>query len=850
MPGIALWILLAPLPLIAGPQARKVSPPTSPSSEPVVAAESDSPVARLDGRYELWLQQVRFLITEQEREYFRSLTEDFRREAFIERFWAERDPEPRTGYNELKRRWEGWVAQSFRQFGNVDDDRAKVLLLNGPPGRFALPNGRVVGRCFRPRQEVEVWFYGGSELTHERFILIFYKPQFPGDAPYKVWRPTHEIRPRNRGKLPTTRAADLCSADLWAAALSFIASDSIHYFSLLDRILTPPLPRSLEWVATFAAMSTDLPPGATVFPAEIDYAFPGRNQNRTAVQGIVSIEPSQTGFMTAPGGVLRSFLLTGEVIRDDRLFESFRYRFDVPERPAETQIPLVFRRYMRPGEVEVRVKLEDLHGRAFAYLASRFEVPEPEGLTSVRTPPAELAYFGLLGEANAAAERGQQMIRLVPPEEGQIQLGMVRFTTVSAGEFDKVQFLLNDQPILTKTRPPFSVELNLGGSAAAWRLRAVALDSDGEAVASDEIMVNQGGQRFRVRLTEPRPERTYRESLSAVVQVAVPDGETLERVEIFLNEQRMATLFQEPFVQPLLLENDQLAYVRAVGYLEDGNTSEDVVFINTPDYFERVEVQYVELYAGVFGRDGRPLLDLERSEFTVFEDGEEQQIRRFEYMRDLPIHAGLLIDSSASMQDSLDEVSRAALAFVEQTLRPEDRLALISFNQRPNVETRFTSEPSEVRNALAGLRAIGGTALYDSLIYALNYFDGIKGQKALLLLSDGKDESSQFDFQAALDTAYKAGVMIYVVGLKEAARDRDAREILERVAEQTGGRSFFIEDPAELDAIYASIQEELRSQYLIAYQSTSTKDLNEFRTIRVDPERRGADVRTLAGYYP
>lgn len=804
----------------------------------------------LDPRYELWLQQVRYLITEEERQYFLSLQEDFRREAFIERFWAERDPESRTGYNELKRRWESWVQESYSQFGNVDDDRAKVLLLNGPPGRFVLPNGRVVSRCFRPRQEIELWFYGGSEITEERFVLVFYRPAFPTDAAYKVWRPTYDLRARNRSRLPTTRAADLCSNDLWAGALGFIQNDLFHYMKLLDKVLTAPPPRSTEWVATFAAMSTSLPPGARTFPAEVDFAFPGRNQNRTAVQGLVSVDPAVTGSLESPGGRLRSFLLTGEVVREDRLFENFRIRFDVPDRGDQAVIPLVFQRYLRPGHAELRLKIEDLHGERFAYLERLLDVPATAGLRSVRQQPTELAYFGLLGEANAAAERGQQMIRLVPPEEGQIQLGMVRFTTVGAGEFDKVTFLLNDEPILTKTRPPYSVELNLGRSAAAWRLRAVALDEAGEEVASDEITVNQGGQRFRVRLSEPRSQRRYRDSVSAVVQVAVPDGEALEKVEVYLNEQRMATLYQEPFVQPLLLDGDGLAYVRAVGYLEDGNTSEDVVFINTPDYFEQVEVQYVELYAGVFGRDGRPLLDLERDEFAVFEDGEPQEIRRFEYVRDLPIHAGLLIDSSASMLDSLEQVSQAALTFVEQTIQPKDRVTLISFNQRPKVETRFTSDPAQVSNALAGLRAIGGTSLYDSLIYALNYFDGIKGQKALLLLSDGRDESSQFDFEAALNTAYKAGVLIYVVGLKEAARDREARQVLERIAEQTGGRSFFIEDPAELGAIYASIQEELRSQYLIAYQSTSDKDPNEFRTVRVETERRGADVRTLAGYYP
>ena len=88
-------------------------------------------------------------------------------------------------------------------------------------------------------------------------------------------------------------------------------------------------------------------------------------------------------------------------------------------------------------------------------------------------------------------------IRLVPPEEGSIQLGMVRFTTVGAGDFDKVTFLLNDRPILTKTRPPFSVELDLGEIPEAHRLRVDGFDAEGRRVATDEILVNPGGQRFR-----------------------------------------------------------------------------------------------------------------------------------------------------------------------------------------------------------------------------------------------------------------------------------------------------------------------------------------------------------------
>ena len=813
------------------------------------AVEASEPGSDLPHRYREWLDQVQHLIFPEESRYFLSLSENFRREAFMEKFWLVRDPEPRTVYNELERRWSTWISRTLSTYGSFEDPRAQVLLLNGPPGRFELPNGRVVSKCLRAKEHVEVWFYGGSERTPQRFVVVFFQPRLPIDEPYRVLRPADRLEPRRRKKYASTRILDLCDSDLYSSALGFIRSDPMSYNRLLDTILSRPRPDSEEWVATFAAMTTDLPPDADVFPVDLEFAFPGRNQHRTAVQGAVTFPAAEAGALESQQGALYGFLLTGEVIRENRLFESFRYRFDVPGDEDLFTIPLVFQRYLRPGGAEIRLKIEDLHGGRFAHSRRLLDIPAAERLASVRQE-TDLPFLHLLGEANAAAERGQHTIRLVPPALDEIQLGMVRFTAIGSSEFDRVTFFLNDRPILTKTRPPFSVELSLGRSAAAHRLRVVALDEAKVELASDEILVNQGGQRFRVRLAEPRPEHRYERSVSAVVLVDLPDGEALDRVEIFLDEQRVATLYQPPFVQPLLLAGEKLAYVRAVGYLRDGNTSEDLVFINTPEYFEQVDVQYVELYAGVFSKGGRSILDLAREEFSVIEDGAEQEIRRFEYVRDLPIHAALLIDSSASMRGSLERASEAALEFVERTIEEKDRVALLSFAQRPKIEARFTNQVLEISTALAGLRPIGSTALYDSLIFALNYFDGIKGQKALLLLSDGKDESSRFDFESLLQTAFRAGVTIYAIGLDEAARDKEASKILTQVAEETGGRAFFIEDLAELGPIYESIQDELRSQYLIAYQSSSTKDAAEFRAIRVEVERKGVEVRTLSGYYP
>jgi len=458
--------------------------------------------------------------------------------------------------------------------------------------------------------------------------------------------------------------------------------------------------------------------------------------------------------------------------------------------------------------------------------------------------------FRRLDEARLAAERGQTTIRILPPPEREIMVGALRVNTVSAGEFDKVAFFLDGKTLLTKRRPPFSVELNLGEIAASHRLRVEAYDGEGTEIASDEMVINQGGQRFRLRLIEPREDRHYEKSLSAVVQVEVPDGQELDRVELFLDEQRVATLYQSPFLQPVFLEREGLAYLRAVGYLVDGSSTEDVVFVNAPEYFENLDVQFVELYATVSGSGGRAILDLGREDFQVWEDDEPQEIRRFEYVRDLPIHAALLLDTSASMEESLPQVTEAARSFLEETVEPRDRVTLMSFDARPRVEVKFTNEFSALSGALSKLRSRGGTAIYDSLVFALHYFDGVKGPKALLLLSDGKDDASHFDLEGALAVAHRTGVTVYVVGLRELARDKAARKLLRRIARETGGQSFFVEDVSELPAVYQAIQEDLRSQYFIAYQSTSDKDPDELRLIRLEVERRGAEVRTVSGYYP
>ena len=331
----------------------------------------------------------------------------------------------------------------------------------------------------------------------------------------------------------------------------------------------------------------------------------------------------------------------------------------------------------------------------------------------------------------------------------------------------------------------------------------------------------------------------------------MPEGKVVKRVEFYLNETLIASLYQPPFVQPILLPNaGEVAYVRAVAYQPDGNSTEDLVFVNAPDFLEEVDVQFVELYIAVLNRDKRPVEGLRLEDFQILEDGVEQDPLRFDLVTDLPIHAGILVDTSASMTDSLAIAQSAALGFFETAITSKDRATLITFNDHPNLAAKFTNDLKTLAGGLAGLKAERGTALYDSLIFSLYYFNGIKGQRALILLSDGRDEVSRFTFEDTLEYARRAGVSIYSIGLNLGKKLSDARRKLVKLSRETGGASFFIDSASDLPAIYASIQRELRSRYYVAYQSTNATNDNDFRSIEVQLARSGLEAKTLRGYYP
>ena len=829
---------------------------------PARAAETteSEATAHLARRHQTFLEEVSALITEVEEEVFLELGADYQRDHFVRRFWRSRDPFPGTGRNELREAWDERAVLARERFDDLSTERAQALLALGAPSRT------IHSTCSDLLRPLEIWSYPEGTAGLSRPVsLVFVGRQPMGRGPHRLWRSSEGLRALTSlgvltgtlddGRIATAIDERCPRGGLIVAGLV----DALAVERIADLLPSPP---SDEWALALRDRSTDFDPDDEPLEARFDISFPGRYQSRTVVQGVARVpraaaEPAIRGAYRAYG-----FIVDGEVIAKGELFERFRYRFDLPEAglsPDGEDLPLVVQRNLRPGRYTLILKVEDLVSERVFRESREIDVPRVANAQVLAAVAAEVSEIGeliddrwlgaRLREANAALDDGDHALELVAPPRTLV-VGKLRVAARVRGDrIARVAFALDGRPILAKSKPPYSVELDLGETPRPHIVRAEALAADGSLLASDEVPVNLGPHRFGVRLIEPQSGRRYRRSVRVRAAVEVPEGERLDRVEVFLGDERIATLYQPPFEQPVLLTNSaDLAWVRAAAFLETGAMAEDTVFINAPDLQEEIDVDLVELFTTVVDKKNVFAEGLEIGDFEVREDGKVQQVRRFEQVGDLPIHASLVLDTSLSMVEELRDVEKAAYRFLDEVMNDRDRAAVITFADAPTLQVRFTNDRSVLAGGLANLKAEGETALFDSLIFGLHYMSGLTGKRAIIVLTDGEDSKSRYGFDDVETFARHAGVSIYIVALALPANANETRMQLRRLANESGGGFFSIDRVAQLDKVYESIQQEVRSQYLLAYQSTSTE--NRFRRVQVKVSRKGLEAKTVAGYFP
>ena len=358
---------------------------------------------------------------------------------------------------------------------------------------------------------------------------------------------------------------------------------------------------------------------------------------------------------------------------------------------------------------------------------------------------------------------------------------------------------------------------------------------------------NRGG-RFAVSLRQPFDGRLDA-TRSFVAEAVVEGGSPVQQVELYLDDTLVATHYQSPATQRIFLADNAVRFVRALAHRGAGSPVEDVKLVDVRGLRSSIDVQWVEAFTTVLRR-GRPISDLPRSAFRLLEDGVEQEILRFEPPARQPLHLLLLLDVSESMDNHLGDMRQGAVRFLRSAVRSEDRAAVVTFRGRPRLVADWTSDLDRLEASLRGLEAKGSTSFYDALGSSLARFEGVSGRRAIFIFSDGRDEGSRLDFTDALELARRSRVPIYTLALVGRADARGAPGRLARLAEETGGRAFLVRGAGGLASIWSEVHRELRSQYLLAYQSSNSRYEERFRTIEVRLEEPGLEAHTLQGYYP
>jgi len=280
------------------------------------------------------------------------------------------------------------------------------------------------------------------------------------------------------------------------------------------------------------------------------------------------------------------------------------------------------------------------------------------------------------------------------------------------------------------------------------------------------------------------------------------------------------------------------------------------------DYTLSVDVEEVQLPISVLDKEGRPVNGLTKSDFAIFEDNVQQQIKVFKH-EDIPLSLGLVIDNSGSMRNKRERVNSAALAFARES-NPEDEVFIVNFDDAAYLEQDFTGSIGDLIDALDNLDTRGETALYDAVYLSVDHVKaGKKDKKALLLISDGEDNVSKYGLNKVLDALRESKVTLYAIGLLENNDQRGglfkkppskkAKEVLQKFAEITGGQAYFPKSLDEVEELVKDIAHEIRNHYTISYTPANRKLDGTWREIRVkvNPPKNisKVTVHTKQGYY-
>ncbi len=570
----------------AGPETPEtVASRPAPARKKLSKREIRERTEALPQKYRDFMTLVELIITDDEREVFLQIAESYQRDKFIDSFWKRRTIDAmgiRTDYRAVYTRR---VEQAISQFRDLHNDRAKMFVMNGPPDAV------VPIDCQEVYVPLQIWFYERIEALKSKVYLIFYQPY--GTGAYKLWLPIDGLGVlyvgvgSSGGMSMGARAPDIQSCFEWRTVQQALQYSSAVLgsgaFSMRSAsLLFQPPTVETEGVDQILSMTTDVREGATALGVARLVRFPELRANKIGMDLSLLVPKAELKARSLGEESFYNVDVIGEVVKDDRLIDNFKYRFDIPTQEiAGEKIPVTVRRYLYPGQYKLILKISDGNQNAEGHLAEALNVPEQPD-----APPPEMV--AARAEGKAAVDKIKD-VGLLPsaiallPVAKEIVTGLQRFETKAAENVKSVDFYLNGSKVMTRTKAPFEADLNLGPLPRKQAVRVVAYGPTGRSVGEDEYIVNEGREVFRVRILSPDKGMRVSGPTKVLAAIAVPEGKTLQKLEFYSNEARVATLYQAPYEQTVNIKDSKsLSYVRVIGTLDDGTVSEDLRYVNAP----------------------------------------------------------------------------------------------------------------------------------------------------------------------------------------------------------------------------------------------------------------------------
>ena len=259
----------------------------------------------------------------------------------------------------------------------------------------------------------------------------------------------------------------------------------------------------------------------------------------------------------------------------------------------------------------------------------------------------------------------------------------------------------------------------------------------------------------------------------------------------------------------------------------------------------KVNVNLVNVLASVLDENKRPAPNLPKEAFQILEEGVPQNIEFFEAETKLPLDLALMIDASMSAHIDIQFEREAASHFIRQVLRPDDRMAVFSFDETVTQRTTFTERVQTLTEAVGKIPDGAGTSIYDAVMLGSQALAkrGGERRRVIILVTDGGETTSHADFETARRAALRGEVLLYTILVRamksENGRNTAGEHVLQTITETTGGAMFFPDSPQELPIIFDRIDAELRTQYRLAYYPNPRGAANSYRKI---------EVKMLPGY--